>query len=329
MTLTSPQISLSSLEYVGSGLRRPECVVANEAGDLFTCDLRGVVARTSPSGECKVYGSPQSVQDGLKCNGFALLPDGSFLFANLGHRGGVWSLSADGQTRPFLQEVEGRRIPSTNFVHRDNQGRVWVCVSSSQEASHLPEFRFTSSQDDGYIVLVDHNGPRIVAEGLVWTNECRVSPSGEHLYVNETMARRLTRFSIEGDGSLSARETVARFENGTWPDGLAFDAEGAVWITSPISNRVVRVTPDGEQQLVLEDCDQTHIESTERAFAAGVLTREAIYNSPSNVLKHLSSLAFGGPDLRTVYLGSLGGTNIPFFRSEVAGHPMSHWKARV
>lgn len=324
-----PAIAISTLRFTGSELQRPECVLANEAGDLFTCDRRGVIAHSRSNGQAHVYGSPDSARDALKSNGFALLPDRSFLFANLAECGGVWSLAPSGQIHPFLQEVDGERIPSTNFVHSDDRGRVWVCVSTRHATSHHFEHRLSSTQDDGYIALVDEKGSRIVADGLVWTNECRVSPSGSHLYVNETMGRRLTRFAIGEDGSLSARETIAQFEGGTWPDGLAFDAEGGVWITSPISNRVIRVSPDGEQQLILEDCDHRHVEKAERAFLAGELTREAIYNSPSNVLKHLSSLAFGGSDLRTVFLGSLGGTSIPYFRSQVAGHPMSHWKVRV
>lgn len=40
-----------------------------------------------------------------------------------------------------------------------------------------------------------------------------------------------------------------------------------------------------------------------------------------------ASVTFGGPDLKTVYIGSLRGTRIPFFRSPVAGLPMVHWKS--
>ena len=39
----------------------------------------------------------------------------------------------------------------------------------------------------------------------------------------------------------------------------------------------------------------------------------------------MASITFGGPDLRTVYLGSLFGTRIPCFRSPVPGLPMAHW----
>jgi len=40
----------------------------------------------------------------------------------------------------------------------------------------------------------------------------------------------------------------------------------------------------------------------------------------------LASVTFGGADLSTVYLGGLRATEIPFFRSPVAGLPMVHWR---
>ncbi len=45
----------------------------------------------------------------------------------------------------------------------------------------------------------------------------------------------------------------------------------------------------------------------------------------SRRLKNLSSLAFGGPDLRTAYLGCLLGDSLATFRAPVAGLPPSHW----
>ena len=35
---------------------------------------------------------------------------------------------------------------------------------------------------------------------------------------------------------------------------------------------------------------------------------------------------FGGPDLRTAYIGSLGMNRLPTFQSPVPGRPMRHWK---
>ena len=42
----------------------------------------------------------------------------------------------------------------------------------------------------------------------------------------------------------------------------------------------------------------------------------------------MASVTFGGPDLQTVYIGSLKGTSVPYFRAPVAGLPMVHWNDR-
>ena len=41
----------------------------------------------------------------------------------------------------------------------------------------------------------------------------------------------------------------------------------------------------------------------------------------------MASVTFGGPDLKTVYIGSLSGTVLPAFRSPVPGVPLPHWSA--
>jgi hypothetical protein len=45
----------------------------------------------------------------------------------------------------------------------------------------------------------------------------------------------------------------------------------------------------------------------------------------SKQLRNISSLAFGGPDLRTGYLGCLLGESVATLRMPVAGHPPIHW----
>ena len=78
--------------------------------------------------------------------------------------------------------------------------------------------------------------------------------------------RRLSRFAVNGDG-LGARETVAEFGEGIFPDGFAFDAEGGIWIASVVSNRLLRIAPDGSRSVVLDDGDPEVIARAERNFA--------------------------------------------------------------
>jgi hypothetical protein len=307
---------------VGAGLKRPECVLTTARGDLYTADWRGGVALTRLDGSCTLFLA--SLPDGrpLKPKGIALRPDGTFLLADLGDAaGGLFRLDRNGNVEPCLLEVDGIPLPPSNYVVED-ENRIWLTVSTRLQPRALA---YRRSVADGFIVVMDECGARIVADNLGYTNEAVPSPDGKWLYVNETFARRLIRFEISPDGSLSRRETVTTFGHGTYPDGLTFDAEGGIWITSIVSNRVIRVLPDGSQTLMLEDCDPAHLEWVEQAFLAGTMGRPHLDTAGGRVLQNISSLAFGGPEQRTAFLGCLLGDRIASFPSPVRGHPPRHW----
>lgn len=320
---TEPLIGLETLCFSGHDLHRPECVLATARGDLFTADWRGGVAHLRRDGTQTLYAGELPGGRPLRPNGIALRADGSFLLADLGTEwGGVHVLERNGAVRPLLERVDGVDLPPTNFVHQDILGRVWITVSTRRRPR---ADAYRADVADGFIVLLDDRGARIVAEGFGYTNEALVDPGGHWLYVNETFGRRLTRLRIGADGSLGARETVTSFGAGTFPDGLSFDVQGGVWITSIVSNRVLRVAPDGRQQLILADCDPAHLARCEAAFVAGEMGRTHLDTCGGRVLRNISSLAFGGPDRRTAYLGCLLGSSLASFRAPMAGHPPSHW----
>lgn len=321
-------IDLDAIGFVGAGLTRPECVLAHESGLLFAADWTGDggVAVIAPDGVTRRL-STRDAPFPLRPNGIALEPGGSFLLAHLGDAtGGVFRLHPDGAVEPVLTELDGAPLPPTNYPHLDTAGRLWVTVSTR----HVPRATaYRGDVADGFVMLADGPGfanARIVADGLGYTNECAVDPAGARLYVNETFARRLTAFTIGADGGLSERETIAEFGPGTFPDGLTFDAEGGVWITSIVSNRVIRVAPDGRQEILLEDVDADHLARVEAVFGKGGMGRPHLDGIHSRRLMNISSLAFGGSDLRTGYLGCLLGDRIARFDSPVAGHPPVHWR---
>jgi sugar lactone lactonase YvrE len=328
VTAAAPQglapIGLDQLRFVGGGLVRPECVLATRAGVLYSADWRGGVAMTSPDKQCTLFRAsfPGGGRE-LRPNGIALRRDGSFLLADLGESiGGVFELRRDGSLRPFVESVDGIELPPSNFVFQDAAERAWITVST-RRVPRADAYR--ADVADGFIVLVDKRGARIVADGLGYTNEAMLSPDGDWLYVNETFARRLTRFRVLGDGALGERQTVTQFGHGSYPDGLAFDAEGGVWVTGIISNRVLHVARDGAVTLLLEDADAAHVEWCEQAYLSGTLGRPHLDKAAGRVLRNISSLAFGGPELRTAYLGCLQGESIACFRTPVAGHAPVHW----
>jgi SMP-30/Gluconolactonase/LRE-like region len=317
-------IAPGELGFVGLGLNRPECVLCTQSGDIYVSrwgeDGGGVTRIAADGAQQDILGRGAP----LGSNGFAITAEGDFLVANLhSEANGAWRLRRDGSAEPFLNEIDGTSLPSANFVGVDRQGRVWITFSTWLKPRFLA---YHPGIADGFIILVDARGPRIVADGIGYTNEAVVDPSGQWLYVNETMGRRTIRFPIRDGGRLGIRETVAEYGYGVYPDGLAFDAEGGVWMTSVLSNRLIRIAPDGSQSVVLEENDAAELERIEQLYLAGDLDHATMNSVPAGVMKSISSLAFGGPDRRTVYLGNLKDERLYSFRSPVAGAEPAHWR---
>ncbi len=76
---------------------------------------------------------------------------------------------------------------------------------------------------------------------------------------------------------------------------------------------------------MIDDSRPEVVEQLEQALVAKQLTRPMLSAASGKKLKNITSLAFGGPDLRTAYMGSLAGDSLAVFRSPVAGLPLAHW----
>lgn len=331
MTSLSPHftLDLDTVRFVGTDLMRPECVLATRAGMLYVPDWRGGIVRIDPAGRQRALGCVERKEDArFLPNGLALLRDGSVLFSNLGVDGGIWRMSTDGHVEPWLTEVDGVPLPAVNFVWLDDRERVWFTVMFR---SHPGAGRhgFLADAPDAFVGLADSvdapHTARIAGDGIISANECRISLDGRHLYVNETFAHQLCRFPLAEDGTLGRREVVARFDEDTLPDGLTLDAEGGLWITGVGANRIIRVLPDHSWHVVAEDMDAAHMARVRAAVRAGTLDRALLYDNHARVLPNVTSIAFGGPDLRTAYVGSVSGTRIAVFDSPVAGARPVHW----
>jgi sugar lactone lactonase YvrE len=154
---------------------------------------------------------------------------------------------------------------------------------------------------DGSIVLLEKGSARIVADRIYFANGLAMDPEEPFLYVAETMLRRILRFRVHEDGSLSRREVYGPWVLGPlgFPDGIAFDEAGNLWITFPAWNAVGYLTPRRELEIALEDPER-------------------------RVLKRLSNICFGWEERRTAFIGSLDGTTIPYFRVPHPGARLIH-----
>ncbi|HAD37505.1 MAG TPA: hypothetical protein DCF72_11295 [Gammaproteobacteria bacterium] len=317
------RISCDQITFAGQGLVRPECVIATCKGDLYASHAGGGITHIAPTGGARVYlaNNCEKPADFLP-NGYSLRPDGSFLIANLGQSGGVYVLDRDGSLQVFVSEVDGLTLPATNFANLDREGRTWISVSTSAIDR---EQSFNKTVADGFIALVDRSGARVVADGIGFTNENKVDPSGHWLYVHETMGRSLLRFPIRANGDLGPRQTVTEYGPGVYPDGFEFDSEGGIWCASVLSNRIIRLDPDGVQQMIIDAGDPDLVERAESAYQSNTFSRSLISEGLYSPLGNCASLCFGGDDLKTVFVGSLHLDRIASFRSPVAGAPPPHW----
>ncbi|HEX3803893.1 MAG TPA: SMP-30/gluconolactonase/LRE family protein [Solirubrobacteraceae bacterium] len=328
-------VDREQITFVGHDLQRPECVLAEPDGTLWSADARGGVMRIDRDGTQALIaqsvvepgGDPDSVSryilDGTLPNGLAFDRDGNFIIANFG-TDAVERMTRDGVSETLLEEIDGQPLGKANFALTDSRGRIWITVHTRQNPW------LTSVNDklpDGYILLIDEAGARVAADGFIGTNEIRFDASEEWLYVVESNARHVSRLSVANDGTLSHREVYGAEDLGGIPDGFAFDVAGNLWITLVNADRLVALTPELELLTLLDDGDPGGVAAFDEAFFAGTMTPEILGGGRGTLAPLMASVTFGGPDLKTVYLGSLMGNTLPSFRSPVAGLPMSHWYA--
>lgn len=200
---------------------------------------------------------------------------------------------------------------------------------STRKTPRASDYRFGANT--GFIAVIDPNSndARIVADGLGYTNECVVDEKRGELWVNETFGRRLTRFRLKDfespQVSLTHPKTICNFGAGTYPDGLAMDDTGQMWITSIVSNRILRISREGLVNVMFEDSDPAHLQWTEEAFLNNSLDREHLDKAKGKCMQDISNLAFGGPSRSSLYVGNLLGDSLPCFATDFCGTAMPHW----
>jgi gluconolactonase len=339
---TNPVLDFSidreTLSYVGRDLQRPECILAEPDGALWVADARGGVVRLQ-DGRQDIVTQRQSEHfdragteatrylEGTLPNGLAFARNGDILISNFG-TDCLEVMSRDGMSRVLADSIDGEPIGKVNFVLRDSRDRIWITVST-----RIKNWMHALRTDlaDGYVARYENGTFRIVADGFHFTNEIRFDANEEFLYVVETTGGRITRLRVDERGNLRDPEVFgpSRLGPGAWPDGIAFDTYGNLWGTLVYSDKLFVLTPDGDMRVLLDEGDPAKVDALEQAFFRNHVTEDVLFATGQGVAPWMASVTFGGPDLRTVYIGSLKGKRIPCFRAPIAGLPMVHWHERL
>ncbi|HUW01491.1 MAG TPA: SMP-30/gluconolactonase/LRE family protein [Acidimicrobiales bacterium] len=197
------------------------------------------------------------------------LPDGGLAFSDvLG--GGVYRLDPDGSVstlvpkrrgvggiavhadggivcsgRDLIRVVDGETTPvfgaggaNWNDLAVDADGAVWA--GSVRFAVFDPD----AAVVPGELWRIDAAGGEPVVEGIHHCNGVGFSPDGSRVYVSDTRRNVVVASDLDGG---NRRELAVPF-----PDGLAVDVDGFVWMASFTGGNLVRIDADGAVERTLE-----------------------------------------------------------------------------
>jgi sugar lactone lactonase YvrE len=172
-------------------------------------------------------------------SGLGWLPNGDLLIVSMGER--CLYRRRDGVLDRYA-DLSGLHDFHSNDMVVDSAGRAYVGnVGFNYLAGELPRatnMALVHADDDGEGCV------ELAADALECPNGTIVSADGKTLIVAESFGHRLSAFTIDAHGRLSARRSFAELGEHV-PDGICLDAEGCVWVASPYTQSVIRVHDGG------------------------------------------------------------------------------------
>ena len=169
-------------------------------------------------------------------SGLGWLPDGRLLVVSMKDRR---LLRLDPGGLAEVADLSGIAAYHCNDMVVDARGRAYVGNFGFDLHAGVPPAKAS-------LALVHPDGRvEVAAKDLSFPNGTVITPDGRTLVVGESFGACLTAFDVAADGSLSNRREWAKLQ-GAVPDGICLDAEGAIWVASPIGGVVLRVREGGE-----------------------------------------------------------------------------------
>ncbi len=160
-------------------------------------------------------------------SGLGFRPDGSLLIVSTEDR---QVLRYDGETVVTIADLAEMAPANLGDMVIDDVGRAYIGCQA-----------FTG----GVIIRLDpDDSATVVAEDLDFPNGMVITPDRKTLIVAESIGRRLSAFTIGDDGGLADRRVFADGLDGP-PDGIALDAEGAVWTSMTLAHQFERIIAGG------------------------------------------------------------------------------------
>jgi len=277
-------LTIDDVTIFADGLDHPECIAVHPDGSVWAGGEAGQVYRVSADGnEIK-----EVVNTGGFNLGLAFSPDMSWLAICDLKNHCVWKLDLQSMSLiKFAVGAEGVLFNIPNYPCFSKDGHLWVSESGAFRQITGKLFRF-DKEGNG---VIWHDGPFNFANGLA------LSAKEDWLYVACTWLPGVERIAINADGSAGVREIYCTLPQ-SCPDGLAFDAEGNLYVGCYAPNCIYKVTPDKEVSLLIDDWE-------------------------AHTLSNPTNLAFGGKDFNELYTANLGRWHISKINIDTTGQKLA------
>lgn len=271
----------SEVRNLATGLDHPEGLAVAVDGSIYAGGEGGQVYKIEPgAGKFEIV-----AETGGFCLGVTLDRKENIYICDPGRRA-LLRVTAKGEVETLVESVDGRRLVNPNFSVFDPAGNLYFSDSGEWKKANGVIYRLRT---DGECELFCA-GPFHFANGLA------LDRKGCFLYVVESNLDRVLRIEIRSDGAASAPEV---FADGLVrvPDGLAFDADGNLYVTTYASNCIYRVTPGRRNQLLCQDVENL------------------LLCQPTNC-------AFGGSEFDQLYVANLGRNHISVLDLKIKGQKL-------
>ena len=258
---------------IATGFGLIEAPRVDEQDRLYFTDVpNGGVYRRNPDGKIDTVVPKRRGVGGMMFNeggGIVMTGRGVILFDE-----------RTGQSRNLFAEWEGKPVSLNDLTTNDN-GSVYSGTINFDPLSN-------SKPIPGSLFRIDPPGRATkLWDGIEVTNGLGLSPDRKLLFHSDSPTGHVWAYDVTADGGVKDRRKFAKVPEG-WPDGMAVDIEGGLWVAAVRVGEVVHFSKDG--------------------------TLKERIKLPSTMV---TSLVFGGRDMQDLYVVTADNTEHPEHKGTV------------
>ena len=201
----------------------------------------------------------------------------------------IKKIAPDGYVTTYATGTDEDPFITPNYPVFDSKGNLYVCDSGDWK------------QDNGKIFKISPGGISEVWDRRLkeFPNGICISPDEGYLVVAMSLnPPRIAKVLIDRDGNPDKIDTLVEIP-GTVPDGVLFDRQGFIYVSCYRPDRIYRLSPLGELEILADDFEGT------------------VISVPTN-------LAFCGNGLDVLLGTNLGRWHISKYNADAIGLPLNY-----